>query len=114
MKWKQVIYGGLVLMAGIAAMAMAENKGAEEMVLQGGASGNVAFPHHRHQNALADCNLCHAQFPQTAGAVEGLKKDGKLAKKAVMNACVKCHRQKAKEGGKTGPTSCKQCHNIKG
>ncbi len=114
MKRKRMIWLCLIIMASFVAIAIAENKGAEKIILHGGASGNIDFPHHRHQNALTDCTICHAQFPQTSGAIDGLKKEGKLSKKAVMNGCLKCHRAMAKTGAKTGPTSCKQCHSIKG
>jgi len=87
-----------------------QNKGAATIVLQGGSSGNVSFPHHRHQNALGDCNVCHALFPQSVGSTEKLKAEGKLKKKEVMEQCQTCHRQKADKGGRTGPTSCKGCH----
>jgi hypothetical protein len=34
-----------------------------------------------------------------------------LKKKHIMNIlCTKCHRQKKKEGLKTGPTTCSKCH----
>ena len=87
-----------------------QNKGAATIVLQGGSSGNVSFPHHRHQNALGDCNLCHGLFPQNAGSAERLKAEGKLKKKEVMEQCRTCHRKRADKGKRAGPTSCKGCH----
>lgn len=88
-----------------------QSKGSAEMVLAGGTSGPVAFPHQRHQEKLADCNICHAVFPQKAGAIEELKTQGKLAKKQVMNdQCTKCHREKKQAGEKSGPTTCTTCH----
>jgi hypothetical protein len=88
-----------------------QNRGATEIVLEGGTSGNVTFPHQRHQERLADCNICHAVFPQKAGAIEELKAQGKLAKKQVMNEqCTRCHREKKQAGEKTGPTTCTTCH----
>ena len=87
------------------------NRGAAEIVLEGGTSGQVAFPHLRHQEKLTDCNICHAAFPQKAGAIEDLKAQGKLAKKQIMNEhCTKCHREKKQAGEKSGPTSCTTCH----
>jgi hypothetical protein len=87
------------------------DKGAAEIVLEGGTSGSVAFPHHRHQEKLTDCNICHAAFPQKAGSIEDLKAQGKLAKKQIMNEqCTKCHREKKQAGEKAGPTTCTTCH----
>jgi hypothetical protein len=86
-------------------------KGAAEIVLEGGTSGNVSFPHQRHQEKLTDCNICHSAFPQKIGAIEELKAQGKLAKKQVMNEqCTKCHREKKQAGEKAGPTTCTTCH----
>lgn len=87
-----------------------QNKGAATIMLQGGSSGNVSFSHHRHQNALGDCNLCHALFPQSTGSTEKLKAEGRLKKKEVMKQCQTCHRQRADKGERAGPTACKGCH----
>jgi len=87
-----------------------ENKGAASMVLQGGSSGDVPFPHHKHQNALGDCNLCHNLFPQEPGGVEKLKAEGRLKKKAVMEQCKSCHRKRTDKGERGGPVGCKACH----
>lgn len=88
-----------------------ENKGAAEITLPGGKSGPVPFPHHQHQDKLVDCQICHSLYPQKAGIIEELKAAGTLKKKQVMNRqCTKCHKQKKKEGIKTGPTTCAKCH----
>jgi hypothetical protein len=88
-----------------------ENKGAVEIKLPGGTRGLVPFPHHRHQDKLGDCEICHSVFPQKAGIIKALKAQGKLKKKYVMNKlCTKCHKQKKREGMKTGPTTCSKCH----
>lgn len=88
-----------------------QNKGAAEIVLDGKTMGKVAFPHQRHQEKLADCDICHSVFPQKAGAIEELKTQEKLAKKQVMNdLCIKCHREKKQAGEKAGPTTCTTCH----
>ena len=110
----------LLLGVGIAALvaasvvfsaAPAENRGAAEIQLAGGETGNVPFPHHRHQEKLNDCNICHAFYPQKAGVIEALKAQGKFKKKQVMNKlCIKCHREKKMEGIQTGPTTCAKCH----
>ena len=88
-----------------------ENKGAATMELEGGKRGKVPFPHHEHQNRLEDCKICHDAFPQEKGAIEKLKKEGKLKPKQVMNKqCTKCHKEKRRAGEKSGPVTCKQCH----
>ncbi|MGD8882846.1 MAG: cytochrome c3 family protein [Desulfobacterales bacterium] len=105
--------GILIVAAGLFATSgrATENKGAAEIKLPGGTRGLVPFPHHRHQDKLVDCDICHSVFPQKAGIIEALKAQGKLKKKHVMNKlCTKCHRQKKKEGIKSGPTTCAKCH----
>ena len=88
-----------------------ENRGAPQMILEGGNTGPVSFPHLAHQEALGDCSACHDLFPQEDGAIERLKASGELKQKQVMNKqCTKCHKQFKKEGKKTGPTTCKSCH----
>jgi hypothetical protein len=82
----------------------------ENMVLEGGQTGDVFFPHHIHQNTLGDCNYCHNLFPKASNSIEKLKAEGKLEKKEVMNNCTKCHKQKVENNEKAGPTSCKGCH----
>jgi len=115
---KQFIVLGLVVAWAITgAVGWAGNppgEGADQMVLTGGKSGNVPFPHHRHQANQADCMVCHGLFPQEAGAVDRLKGAGQLQAKQVMNKlCVKCHRTQKKAGEKSGPTKCNTCHQKK-
>jgi hypothetical protein len=94
-----------------AVFAQNQNSGAAEIVLDGGTSGNVTFPHQRHQAKLVDCTICHSAYPQKAGAIEELKAQGKLAKKQIMNEqCTKCHKEKKQAGEKAGPTTCTTCH----
>ena len=94
-----------------AVFAQPQNPGAAEIILDGGTSGNVTFPHQRHQAKLADCTICHSAFPQKAGVIEELKAQGKLARKQIMNEqCTKCHRERKQAGEKAGPTSCTTCH----
>jgi cytochrome c7-like protein len=90
-----------------------ENKGEAQMVLSGGKTGNVPFPHHAHLGTLTDCKPCHELFPQENGAIEKLKEKGLLKKKLVMKTCQKCHRKAKKAGEKSGPTGCKDCHRIR-
>lgn len=109
-----------VVLIPIAAIAIAssvafstdeQDKGAENIEMEGGKRGNVPFPHHQHQERLVDCQTCHSVFPQKAGSIEELKAQGKLKKKYVMNKlCTKCHKETKKAGKKTGPTTCAKCH----
>ncbi len=101
----------LVAASAVLRAAPAENKGAAEIKLAGGETGNVLFPHRRHQEKLNDCDICHVFYPQKAGVIEELKAQGKFKKKHVMNKlCIKCHRQKKQEGITAGPTTCAKCH----
>ncbi len=101
-----------ILSGVMAASSMAtQNKGAENIELEGGKRGNVHFPHRQHQAQLKDCKICHTVFPQKAGSIKALKAEGKLKKKYVMNKlCTKCHKAKKRAGQKSGPTKCKKCH----
>ncbi len=104
----------IVVLAGVLSAVAVENKGADQISVDGGSRGVVAFPHHRHQNALGDCNACHTLFPQEQGGIARLKKEGVLVKKQVMNKhCIKCHKVKKRAGEVTGPTTCAKCH-VKG
>jgi hypothetical protein len=108
-----LVAGLLFFTSGLVALSDTpiENKGAAEINLPGGKRGPVPFPHHRHQDNLSDCDICHSVFPQKAGIIEALKNQGKLKKKHVMNRlCTKCHKQKKREGIKAGPTTCAKCH----
>lgn len=102
-----------IFLASVLGLADGQPRGADGMVLEGGDTGWVPFPHHRHQDALGDCMACHTLFPQKAGSIEVLKAEGKLKKKAVMNNCSKCHRNLVTAGRPSGPTTCKQCHSRK-
>jgi c(7)-type cytochrome triheme protein len=100
------------LILGSGSAVDAENKGAEEILLNGGTSGPVPFPHQRHQEIIGDCMVCHSLFPQQSRAIDELKRQEKLAKKQVMNqSCTQCHRAKQAAGeSKYGPITCSQCH----
>ncbi|MFH1102899.1 MAG: cytochrome c3 family protein [Pseudomonadota bacterium] len=89
----------------------ADNKGPKEIALEGGTGGTVPFPHHRHQDALGNCMICHEMFPQKSGAIQEFKSLQKLTPKEVMNkSCIKCHREKKSAGEKSGPITCTTCH----
>ena len=101
----------IIIASSIAFSDNDQNKGAKNIEIDGGKRGKVAFPHHRHQENLGDCTICHSIFPQKPGSIETLKEQGKLKKKYVMNKlCTKCHKEIKKAGRKTGPTTCSKCH----
>ena len=114
----KVVQVALMTVAAMAVFGLAgaytiqtENKGAPQMTIEGGKTGAVPFPHALHQKTLEDCRVCHAAFPQEAGAIERLKASGELQQKQVMNKqCTKCHKELKREGRPTGPTTCKSCH----
>ncbi|MEA1967525.1 MAG: cytochrome c3 family protein [Thermodesulfobacteriota bacterium] len=111
MKVRTVVVIFLISIFTGAAVVAVQNPGEENITLDGGRKGVVAFPHQLHQSALGDCNACHVLFPKTAGIIKELKSQGKLKKKQVMKkACIKCHKAKKKAGEDTGPTKCYQCH----
>lgn len=88
-----------------------KNTGAAEMKLNGGTQGVIPFPHHRHQQVLGDCLVCHGTFAQEKGSIDKAKAEGTLAKKQVMNKlCIQCHRTEKKAGKNAGPTTCSKCH----
>jgi hypothetical protein len=89
-----------------------QNPGAEHIILEGGESGEVPFPHKIHQDVLKDCNICHELFSQEIGSIEKLKAEDNLKAKQVMNTqCLKCHRDNKKAGKSSGPVSCTACHS---
>ncbi len=69
-----LILSGILLYTAISGSGdIAENKGAEIILLSGGKMRDVHFPHTRHQDALGDCNICHDLFPKKLGGIEELK-----------------------------------------
>jgi len=111
-----LVIGGILISAVIVgANVTAENKGAEIILINGGKMRDIHFPHHRHQNALGECNVCHDLFPPRAGSITELKEQGKLKKKQIMEEhCIACHRKRKAAGEKTGPISCARCHRKTG
>ena len=109
------IAGTLICIAAVAIGAAIEDRGAEIILIDGGKSRDVHFPHHKHQNALDNCNICHHLFPKKNGSIKELKEQGQLKKKQVMREhCIDCHKKLKAEGKKTGPTSCGRCHRTSG
>jgi hypothetical protein len=90
----------------------AKSSGVENIILQGGESGVVPFPHKLHQDSFKDCGICHELFDQEIGTIEKLKDENKLKPKQVMNSqCLQCHRENKKAGKASGPISCTTCHS---
>ncbi len=86
-------------------------KGRQAIILDGGKTGSVPFDHHRHQEVVKDCMVCHQDFAQKEGALNDAKAAKTLKKKQVMNqTCISCHKAKKKAGEQHGPVSCKACH----
>ncbi|MFO8084146.1 MAG: cytochrome c3 family protein [Desulfobacterales bacterium] len=103
-----VVIGFLFVLSGAYS---AQNIGAANMILEGGKTGDVPFPHRMHQEDQANCNICHELFEQKAGSIEALKNEDILKSKQVMNTqCLKCHREMKKAGNATGPITCATCH----
>jgi hypothetical protein len=116
MNWK--IASVLMVMVLACALAWAqgeqgEMKGDAQIIINGGAKDNVAFPHGLHQQALKSCSPCHDMFPKEKGAIQKLMDQKKIEKTSVMKMCIKCHQDRAKAGEKTGPLKCAECHSIK-
>jgi hypothetical protein len=108
-RWFIMLLTGAALIASIAVAV--ENKGAEEIDIDGGSRGNIPFLHHTHQNRLTDCNICHAVFPQEQNALRKLKTSGDLQPKQVMTTlCISCHKAEKTAGNSAGPTTCSKCH----
>lgn len=102
---------GLVFGPTVEAPASEAEKGAEKIVLTGGVSGDVPFPHRVHQQSLESCERCHDLYPQESGVIDRLKERSELQPKTVMNRqCTACHREKKRAGEAAGPTTCRGCH----
>lgn len=107
--WVMTVVAMFAIFTAAAAGAVAT--GPEEILIYGGVSGKVHFPHAQHQHRIGDCNVCHEVFPQKADAIKTLKEEGKLKPKKVMNLqCIKCHKQEKRAGKPHGPLTCNQCH----
>lgn len=87
------------------------DKGADMITLQGGAPGDVPFPHGLHQESLGDCNVCHDSYPEKKDAILAKQKAGELKRQQVMNSqCINCHLERQSESEASGPTECQKCH----
>jgi len=100
------------LVIGLAVYVNAMEKGAETVIFEKGRMPAVTFDHHMHQDKLDnECNACHDLFPMKAGIIKEMITEEKLKKQQVMNSkCVKCHKDRKKQGLEAGPTKCTACH----
>lgn len=111
MQFKSILIAVVGILLAISIGIAAQETGAEKIVLEGGKTGDVPFPHKLHQENLKDCGVCHSVFPQERGSIENMKAEGKLKEKQVMNTqCLKCHRDEKRAGRPSGPTGCTSCH----
>jgi len=104
-----ILLSGIVMNTGVSAE---QDKGSEIVIFEKGRMPQVTFDHHMHQQKLDnECNACHDLFPMQAGIIKEMIAGEKLKKQQVMNEkCVKCHKDRKKEGLAAGPTSCTSCH----
>lgn len=113
MTYRRLLLIGVGAMLGLAVVVTPGQsaQGPDRIVIDGGVSGKVPFPHAQHQDRIGDCNVCHAVFPQATQAIRKMKEAGKLKPKKVMNLqCIKCHKQAKRDGKPHGPLTCNSCH----
>ena len=101
-----------ILVIGLAMYVNARDRGAETVVFEKGRMPAVTFDHHMHQDRLdSECNACHDLFPMKTGIISEMITQEKLKQQQVMNSkCVKCHKDRKKEGLMAGPTKSTECH----
>jgi hypothetical protein len=109
---KTVFLAMSIFLIGLAVFVNAQDKGPVTVIFEKGRMPAVTFPHHKHQQELNnDCNACHDLFPMKEGVIKEMITEEKLKKQQVMNSkCVKCHKDRVKEGLAAGPTKCSECH----
>ncbi len=92
----------------------------------------VEFPHNLHMEVFAEeeCGVCHHSYDETSGSLtyeagdeisckecHAMEKKGNIPalREAYHGSCTVCHRNTIKEkAGKSGPTTCGECHKKKG
>jgi len=85
--------------AALAVLCSAETGFAADRIELPSESGNVVFPHKKHQESVRDCKVCHKTSPGT------IKEAGQFRPHTL---CIGCH-----EKGKPGPVSCANCHETR-
>ena len=91
-----------------AALATAQDDPGREVVTLDlkGEKGDVVMNHKQHQQALGECDSCHARFPKEQGVLARNRAQGALEPKSVMKQCRRCH-----DAMKAGPVEeCAGCH----
>jgi hypothetical protein len=104
MKKMLTLFVAVTFVSVTAMVAIAENKGPEEVVLEA-SMGNITFPHAKHQG-LTDCATCH-HVSVEAGVCSNChdaKPEVPKAKKVFHKLCKDCHKKNSV------PTKCKTCH----
>jgi len=115
-----------ITVAALATLVLAASAPAEIVIDDAAAKqGPVTFPHAKHMETVDSCTTCHHTTEGlTAGsdmavesctschldAKEGVPsmREMSMSKNPFHNACVSCHKEKAK-----GPTKCADCHQKK-
>jgi len=62
-------------------------------------SGNVVFPHKKHQESIKDCTVCHKTSLGT------IRESGQYRPHKL---CIGCHEKE-----KSGPVNCLGCHETR-
>jgi c(7)-type cytochrome triheme protein len=86
----------------------------------------VSFPHNRHMEGGLSCKECHHRYVQGKNVLDEAElEEGKPGircqechgpkgrpdlQTAFHRQCLDCHRTNKKEGKKTGPFFCGECH----
>lgn len=86
----------------------------------------VSFPHNRHMEGGLSCKECHHRYDQGKNVLDETELEegapgircqechgSKVRldlKTAFHRQCLDCHRTNKKEGKKTGPLFCGECH----
>jgi hypothetical protein len=72
---------------------------AADVILLPSESGNVVFPHKKHQESVRDCKVCHKTSPGT------IKESGQYRPHKL---CIGCHEKE-----RSGPVNCVDCHETR-
>ncbi len=79
----------------------------------------VTFPHAKHEDNI-ECTRCHHDFDkygvntgsegEPCLSCHGVKKGLLPPKEAFHLQCINCHRNLLRNGFKSGPITCAECH----
>ncbi|MBF0451393.1 MAG: cytochrome c3 family protein [Candidatus Magnetomorum sp.] len=107
----KIYFSALLMFMGILFLHMfaVAQQNPEKIQINGGFMGTISFAHTLHENAIDDCQKCHAVFPKQTGIIQDLKDKSLFKKKHVMTTlCIACHKIEKN----TGPTMCNGCHQM--